>query len=154
MNPLGVSVDHSIDIAADLECVWHALTDPASVVVWDTGIVAPIDAPADYPRPGQTVRWRYRLLGMPVILIDRPQEVARLERLRTLISVVFLRIDETYTLKPLQGQPGHTRLAAHLDIGNTLPLFRRAFDRGIGQSLATQTIIESLSAIRTFCEKK
>jgi hypothetical protein len=154
MNHLGVSVDHSVEIAADRERIWHALTDPESVSVWDTGIVAPIDAPADYPRPGQTVRWRYRLFGVPLTLRDRPQEVVRLERLRTLISLAFLRIDETYTLQSLQGQPGQTRLAAHLDIGNTLPVFRRAFDRRIGRRLATQTITESLSAIRAFCEKK
>ena len=98
----------------------------------------------DYPRPGQTVRWRYRLLGFPLTLIDRPQEVVPLERLRTLIALAFLRLDETYTLAPLPGRPEGTRLSVRLYIGNTLPVLRGAFDRQFGRGLASQTISESL----------
>lgn len=154
MSQFGATVEHSVDIAADRGRVWHALTDPAAVVVWDTGIVAPIDAPPDYPRPGQTVRWRYRLLGIPLTLIDRPQEVVPLERLRTLIALAFLRLDETYTLASPASAPGNTHLSVRLDIGNVLPVFRGAFDRRVGRGLALQTITESLRAIRDFCEKK
>ena len=154
MSGFNATVEQSIEIAAPRGRVWHALTDPASVVIWDTGIVAPIDAPADYPRPGQTVRWRYRLLGLPVTLIDRPQEVLPLQRLRTLITLAMLRLDETYTLSSPFGQPEHTLLSVRLEIGNTLPVFRRAFDRYIGESLASTTVAESLHAIREFCERK
>jgi hypothetical protein len=75
-----------------------------------------------------------------------------LERLRTCISLAFLRIDETYTLDALAGQPARTRLTARLEIGNTLPAFRHAFDRRIGRNLALRTVAESLRAIRQLCE--
>ncbi len=154
MSTSSATVEHSIDIAADRGRVWRALTDPAAVVIWDTGIVAPIDAPKDYPCAGQTVRWRYRLLGIPLTLVDRPQEVVPLKRLRTLIALALLRLDETYTLEASPAHPAHTRLSVRLAIGNTLPVFRPAFDRWIGQSLASHTVAQSLRAIRNFCEKK
>lgn len=154
MTGYGAAIERDIDIAADRAKVWAALTDPASVTIWDTGIIAPIDAPHDYPQPGQTVRWRYRLAGLPLTLIDRPQEVAPMERLRTLIQLAVLRLDETYTLESSTSRPGGTRLRVRLAIGNTLPAFRHAFDRWIGQGLATRTVEESLRAIRDFCERK
>lgn len=146
-------VEHSVEIAADRARVWHALTEPASVVVWDVGIIAPLDAPPDYPQPGQVVRWRYRLLGFPTTLIDRPQEVVPHLRLRTLIALAFLRIDETYTLESLPGVAEGTRLTAQLLLSNTLPIFSGAFDRHLGRALASSTVSESLGAIRDFCEK-
>lgn len=148
-----VTVEHSVEIAADPARVWHALTEPASVVVWDVGIIAPLDAPPDYPQPGQVVRWRYRLLGVPTILVDRPQEVVPQVRLRTLIALAFLRIDETYTLEPLAGSREGTRLTAQLYLSNTLPVFNGLFDRQLGRGLASSTVRESLGAIRDFCEK-
>lgn len=153
MSPYSVTIERSVDIAAGRDRIWRALTDPASVAVWDTGIVSAVDAPGDYPRPGQIVRWRYRLLGMPCTLIDRPQEVVPLERLRTLIALLFLRLDETYTLTST-GDAALCRLGVVLHVGNALPVLRRTFDRSIGQGLAEQTIAASLTAIRDFCEKK
>lgn len=153
MSTAEVVVEHSVEIAADRARVWHALTEPASVVIWDVGIVAPLDAPADYPQPGQVVRWSYRLLGFPTTLIDRPQEVVPQVRLRTLIALAFLRIDETYTLEQLPGHPEGTRLTAQLRLSNTLPILSGAFDRHLGRGLASSTVSESLGAIRDFCEK-
>ncbi len=151
--PESAVLEQSIDIAADRERVWLALTNSAAVVIWDTGIVRPIDAPDDYPRPGQTVRWRYRLMGLPLTLIDRPQEVVPLERLRTHIVLAFLRLDETYTLDSSALRPRGTRLSVRLLIGNTLPVFRHGFNRWFGRRLATQTITQSLLALREFCER-
>jgi hypothetical protein len=153
MSTTAVAIEHSVEIAADRERVWDALTEPASVVVWDVGIIAPLDAPADYPKPGQVVRWRYRLLGFPTMLVDRPQEVVPQVRLRTLIALAFLRIDETYTLEPLPGHPEGTRLTAQLYLSNTLPVLSGAFDRHFSRGLASSTVRESLGAIRAFCEK-
>ena len=65
----------TIEIAATPERVWRALTIPTEVVCWDTGVLEPIDAPSDYPRPGQHVRWRYRFGLLPLTLHDRPTQV-------------------------------------------------------------------------------
>ena len=69
------------------------------MVQWDTGVAAALDAPANYPQPGQHVRWRYRN-GPFRILHDRPQDVVAERRLRSLLSVGPFRFDETYTLEP------------------------------------------------------
>jgi hypothetical protein len=140
-------------IAATPERVWRALTDPACVVVWDVGVVGPIDPPPDYPRPGQVVRWRYSLSGLPLTLIDEPQEVVPLQRLHTRIELGFLRFDETYTLDAIAGDVPRTRLSARLDVGNSLPLGGRAFDHWVGRRLAARTVAASLRAIGAFCEQ-
>jgi Polyketide cyclase / dehydrase and lipid transport len=152
-GPFSTIIEQVVDIAADRATVWRALIDPAAVMIWDTGIVRAIDAPADYPLPGQVVRWRYRLAGLPLTLIDQPQEVVPFERLRTHIALAFLRIDETYFLESMTGDAPRTRLAARLAIGNTLPVLSGAFDRWIGRSLASQTVTASLRGVREYCER-
>ena len=72
-----IEFTETVQIGTSVERVWRALTVPAEVVQWDSGIVEPIDAPPDYPQPGQHVRWRYRLGPVPLILHDRPTEVLR-----------------------------------------------------------------------------
>src|SRR5437773_820782 len=89
-------------IEAPLDRVWHALCDPSEVVQWDSGVIAAIDAPHDYPRPGQTVRWQYRSKRWPE-LIDRPQEVVPEQRLRSILQLGPYYMDETYSLTALQG---------------------------------------------------
>lgn len=147
------TVEHVVEIRATRERVWRALTDPSCVVIWDVGVVRPLDAPTDYPLPGQVVRWRYSLWGLPLTLIDEPQEVVALERLRTRIALGFLRFDETYTLEELAGDEPVTRLTARLEAGNSLPVLRRRFDRSVGRRLTSQTVAASLRAIREFCER-
>src|SRR6476620_1406261 len=89
-------------IAAPLERVWRVLCDPAEVVQWDSGVSSAIDAPADYPRPGQTVRWQYRSERSPQLL-DRPQEVVPLQKLRSILELGPYYMDETYSLTAGQG---------------------------------------------------
>src|SRR5436305_14781306 len=84
-------------IDAPVEGVWRALCDPAEVVQWDSGVNAAIDAPADYPRPGQTVRWRYRWQRWPELL-DRPQEVVPEQKVRSILELGPYYMDETYSL--------------------------------------------------------
>ena len=144
------SVEKIVNINAPRQIVWRALTHPEQVVVWDTGIVRPLDAPPDYPQPGHIVHWKYSLSGLPMTLIDRPQEVKPLEKLRTLITLGFMRFDETYFLKELGSDS--TELTALLRVGNVLPFFRETFDYRIGRTLAGSTVSSSLNAIRDFCE--
>ena len=82
-------------IDAPVDRVWRALCDPAEVVQWDAGVIIAIDAPADYPRPGQTVRWRYRSERRPELL-DRPQEVVPEQKLRSILELGPYYMDETY----------------------------------------------------------
>ncbi|MEB2343123.1 MAG: SRPBCC family protein [Deltaproteobacteria bacterium] len=139
----------TIAITAAPERVWRALTDPAEVVAWDTGIVAPIDAPPDYPRPGQQVRWRYRLGPLPLVLHDRPSEVVPAATLRSSIDLGPFTFDETYTLR---AEGATTHLTADLSLASTLPLAGPLLETLIGAPLARSTVRLSLAAIKRHCE--
>lgn len=138
----------SIDVAVPPLRVWRALCDPAEVVQWDSGVERALDAPADYPRPGQHVRWRFRT-GLFRTLHDRPQEVVPERMLRALLALGPFRFDETYTLEA--GGAG-CRLAATMHVTSVIPLVGRTIVcRRIGPQ--TRVAMEaSLAAIKRHCE--
>jgi hypothetical protein len=140
----------SIPIAADRARIWRALTVPSEVIQWDTGVVEPLDAPPDYPRAGQRVRWRYRLGPIPLILHDHPEEVLPEETLRSSISLGPFEFDEIYTLAS-QG-PGHSELTAELSVTSTVPLVGALLTRLVGYPLARATVRASLRSIKRHCE--
>lgn len=139
-----------VRIAASVERVWRALTVPAEVAQWDSGIVEPIDAPLDYPRPGQHVRWRYRLGPLPLILHDRPTEVVPASILRSSIRLGPFDFDETYELERLEFSS--TSLRARLVVSSGMPLLGSLLARLVGAPLARATVRSSLEAIRVHCE--
>jgi uncharacterized protein YndB with AHSA1/START domain len=102
----------SIDIDAPPSRVWRALCDPAEVGIWDSGVEVALDAPPDYPQPGQHVRWRCRS-GLFRILHDEPQEVVLEQKLRSILRLGFVRYEETYALEPTSAG---TRLSLELDV--------------------------------------
>lgn len=147
-----ITIVMSRRIRAGTDRVWRALTLPDEVARWDPNIVAAIDAPPDYPKPGQHVRWRYRLHGVPLILHDRPLEVIARERLRSAISLGLFRFDETYTLRPEKNDAAHTRLGMKLIASNAVPVVGGVLDRFGVRGLATQIVATSLESIQRFCE--
>jgi Polyketide cyclase / dehydrase and lipid transport len=145
-----IEFTETVRIHAPVARVWRALTDPAEVVRWDTGVQAPLDAPADYPRPGQHVRWSYRLGPLPLTLHDRPSEVVRHETLRSRIRLGPFDFDETYTLDALGAE--ETALAARLRVASPVPVIGAWLARTLGAPLAQSTVHGSLAAIRAHCE--
>lgn len=145
-----LALAETVVIAASPERVWRALTVPAEVVCWDTGIIEPLDAPHDYPRPGQYVRWRYRLGPLPLILHDRPTRVEPGSVLRASIRLGPFDFDETYTLST--ANPFATTLTAELSVASRVPLVGSLLARVVGQPLARSTVHKSLAAIRRHCE--
>ena len=138
----------AVDIVASPARVWRALCDPAEVVQWDTGVVAALDAPPDYPRPGQYVRWRYAN-GPFRVLHDRPQEVSVAQRLRALLRVGPFHFDETYTLEP---QASGCRLSAAMDVSVPLPVIGGVVERLYLGPRTRATVAASLDAIKRHCE--
>ncbi len=138
----------STDIKATPARVWRALCDPAEVVVWDTGVEEAIDAPSDYPQPGQHVRWRYSN-GPFRILNDRPQDVTPNKRLRSLLAVGPFRFDETYTLEE---NGAGCRLTAEMDVSVPVPLLGVLIERAYLGPSTRRTVEASLGAIKRHCE--
>lgn len=128
--------------------VWRALCDPAEVVRWDTGVIEPLNAPPDYPQPGQYVRWRYAI-GPFKTLHDRPQEVVPGSTLRSQIAVGPLRFDETYTLEP---QDGGTRLQTKMLVRPPWPVVGPLFVRLYAGPESRRTVAASMAALKRYCE--
>ena len=145
-----IEFEETVEIATGVERVWRALTIPAEVVQWDTGIVEPIDAPPDYPQPGQHVRWRYRLGPIPLILNDRPSEVVQNSTLRSSIDLGPFAFDEIYELD--SSDPKLTRLTAKLTLSSPAPIVGSLLERVAGAPLARATVRTSLQAIKRHCE--
>jgi uncharacterized protein YndB with AHSA1/START domain len=95
------TIEVTAEISAPVARVWRALTNPDEVVRWDTTVDASLDAPVDYPQPGQHVRWRCR--NTTELLHDRPLVVEPGRRLQALLEFDRQRMDETYTLTPTDG---------------------------------------------------
>ncbi len=145
-----IEFSEQVQIAASVERVWRALTVPAEVVQWDSGVIEPIDAPPDYPQPGQHVRWRYRLGPIPLILVDRPSEVVPNSILRSSIRLGPFAFDETYRLR--SSEPLVTLLAAELTLCSRVPIIGSLLERKAGAPLAKATVRTSLQAIQRHCE--
>ncbi len=138
----------STEIEASTARVWRALCDPAEVVVWDTGVEKALDAPDDYPQPGQHVRWQYSS-GPFRILNDRPQEVVPEQRLRSLLAVGPFRFDEGYTL---EANGDGCKLTAQMDVSVPLPGVGWIIERLYLGPATERTVGASLAAIKRHCE--
>jgi hypothetical protein len=137
-----------VGIQASPQRVWRALCDPAEVVRWDTGVEAALDAPPDYPQPGQNVRWRY-VSGPFRLLRDRPQEVVPERRLRSLLSVGPLRFEETYTLKP---HDRDCQLSAAMEVRLPVPALGWLFERLYLGPQTRRTVEASMRSLKEYCE--
>lgn len=136
-------------IEADPERVWKALTHPDEIVAWDERMLAPVDPGSDYPFSG-SVRWRYQLGTVQLVMHDRPLEVVPGSRLKRKIRLGSLRYDQTFSLTPLEGRPGHTNLAIKLVTPNWIPLVGDSVDRFSARELATRHVDDTLRQVQSF----
>lgn len=154
MKRFTTTFDRHIQIAAPVHRVWQALCLPDEVAQWDSGVHVSLDAPVEYPQPGQRVRWQTTGTFLRV-LIDEPLEVIPNRRLRSNLSLGPARFDEIYTLEtgadsseiPTHQCLLHMSLTLHVV---AVP-FRRLWYRHF--VAATPASMESaLASIRTHCE--
>jgi uncharacterized protein YndB with AHSA1/START domain len=132
------------DIAAPVERVWRALTDPAEVTAWDG--VEPLDVAGDYPVVGQHARWRSALGPLRLTLHDRITAVEPLERFAARIDVAFVHVEEEYRLARAGGG---TRLVTDDDVSSRVP--------GLGWlavRLTRANVTRSMARLRAHCEAR
>jgi len=138
------------DITAPAARIWQALCDPTEVVRWDSGVAGPLDAPGDYPKAGQHVRWRYR---HPLfhILHDWPQEVVAEQKLHSLLAVGPFRFDETYILQP---SGAGCRLVVDIEVRAAIPMFGAIVERAYIGPVTRRTVAGSIRALKRHCEQR
>ena len=137
-------------IAATPARVWRALVEPREVVAWDGGVTEALDAPPDYPRPGQHVRWRFPH-GLFRILHDRPREVVAERILRSSLALGPFRFEETYTLTPCAGG---CELSAALAIHTAFLLVGGLVDRFYIGPRMRAAVTASLRNLKRHCEAR
>jgi uncharacterized protein YndB with AHSA1/START domain len=139
-------------IGAGRARVWRALTEAAEVVRWDERVIALEDPASEYPRVGQSVRWRYRLGSIPVVLHEQPIEVVPDSKLRSTVLLGLFRFDETFQLTTEPGDGERTRLMLKLVASNSVPVVGGALDRFAVRRLAAEFIDAKLRAVQKWCE--
>ena len=115
---------------------------------WDAGVIAAIEPPADYPRPGQTVRWQYRSERWPELL-DRPQEVVPEQKLRSILELGPYYMDETYSLTAL-GET--TRLETTVELTVRRSIFGPLLERLWAGREVRKGFEASLAGLKRYCE--
>lgn len=132
--------------------VWCALTVPTEIMGWDEHLLGLIDPLEGYPREGQSVRWRYRLGSVKVILRNSLLDVVPHERLRSSASMGLFRFDETFSLSCANGNSEHTHLRLKLIAANSLPVVGGLLDRFSVRRLASEIVDRKLRSLQKWCE--
>jgi uncharacterized protein YndB with AHSA1/START domain len=140
-------IDLAVDIAAPREFVWCALCDPHAVTRWDTSVIAALDAPPDYPQPGQHVRWRCR--DTSELLLDHPQHVEPNRPLHTLLEFGRQRMDETYLLSET---PTGTHIDLHVDLRVRVPFIAGVILNYVDGRMVRNGFTQSLARLKDYCE--
>jgi uncharacterized protein YndB with AHSA1/START domain len=135
-------------INAPIGRVWRALCDPPEVVQWDATVVEALDAPPDYPQPGQHVLWR--IAGSEALLHDRPQDVEAPSRLHSLLAFGRDEMDETYALTAIDN--GTTRLDCTVEVSNSTPVVGWLIARVRSLPEARKAFAASLANLKRHCE--
>jgi hypothetical protein len=127
---------------------------PAEIMGWDEHVVSPIEPLEGYPYEGQSVRWRYRLGGVKVILRNSLLDVVPRERLRSSSSMGLFRFDETFSLSRETGDSERTRLRLKLSAANSLPVVGGLLDRFTVRRLAADIVDRKLRSLQKWCENQ
>ncbi len=148
-----ITVTMSVRVAADRQRVWRALVRPDEMVAWNPGRVASLSVPADYPKPGQTARWRAKLHGVTMPLVEKPLEGDPAERLRSELRFSLVRFDQTFGVMEDAEHPESTRVSLKLVAPNAIPVLGDTLDRFGVRELAQEIVDETLRSLRSWCEE-
>jgi uncharacterized protein YndB with AHSA1/START domain len=152
-----ITIVMSSVIAADAQRVWRALTDPSECIGWDENRLSKIDPSDGYPKAGETVRWRYRLGSVPIVMRDQPIEVIPGRKLHSEVALGSLRFKQTFTLAleqdpANQGGGTKTLLGMRVVAANSAPVLGAVVDRFEVRRITIDRVDRTLRAITKWCE--
>ena len=151
-----ITIALSTVIGAERERVLRALTRPTERIRWDERLVELLEPSAGDPRPGQVLRWRYRLGAISVELHERPLEVRPPERLHCEEALGLFRFSVIYALGVESGAPDRaadrTKLSLRLATANSVAVVGGTLDRFDVRRVASEFLDAQLRALQKWCE--
>ncbi len=152
-DPL-ITIVMSSAVAAPPQRVWRALTVPAELLAWDEHRLSAVDPIDAYPKAGETVRWRYRVGSVPIVMHDHPLEVVPGRKLHSKVTLGSLVFDQTFTLAVEQdeGNGVTTLLGMKVAASNSAAVVGTVIDRFEVRRMTTDHVDTILRAITKHCE--
>ncbi|MFO0689337.1 MAG: hypothetical protein U0900_11575 [Myxococcota bacterium] len=163
-----ITVALTATVDATRECVWRTLVDPALRPRWDERILGELRLPA---RPERNERfagsaaappaiaalrrigWRFRLAGVPLVMIDEIHRIEGHERILGRITIGSMRFDRTITLRAEHDRSGpRTRVGMKLVASNRLAVIGELVPRIEVQRIVIEHVDTTLRQIRKYCE--
>jgi len=159
VTPGVITVALSATISATRERVWQALTVLGERKSWDERILGEIALDSDPPRPDRirsartTVRWRYRLGGVQLVMREDIRQLEPPGRLVSRISIGSLRLDQTFTLhRDDDESEARTRLGLRIVARNSIAVVGEIVPRLDVQKLVISFADTTLRQVQKHCE--
>lgn len=163
-----ITVALTATIDADGERVWRAIALACERPLWDDRILGEIHLPMPRKRGGpskgivrfdrhaDTLRrtvWRFRLGGVPLVMVDEVYRLEGQERLVGRISIGSLHFDQVITVHEERDPSGpHTRLGMKLVASNSIAVFSELVPRLDVQRIVIEYVDTTLRQVRKHCE--
>lgn len=168
----------SVTVGAPTQRVWRALVDPAERIAWDERLLGEISPDVGTRKrrgavkrpsrnaaavalteadavaaPLRTNRWRFRLGGVPLVMLDRIVDAEPGARLVSKIVIGSMQFEQTLTLHSENDETGHqTRVGMKLVAKNSIAVIGEIVPRVDVQKLIIEYIDTTLRQVQKHCE--
>ncbi|MFK7896905.1 MAG: SRPBCC family protein [Myxococcota bacterium] len=163
----------SATVGAPTPRVWRALVDPAERLVWDERVLGEVSPAAGKrqaraskrlhltsaipkaaaPPPLRTTRWRFRLGGVPLVMVERILQAEPGQRIVSKIVIGSMQFEQTLTLHPEQDETGRrTRVGMKLVAQNRVAVIGEVVPRSEVQKIVIEYIDSTLRQLQKHCE--
>lgn len=165
-----VALTATIDAAG--ERVWRAIVEAGERPLWDDRILGEIRLPIPrktphvrgersngtprtdpHPQAIRRTAWRFRLAGIPLVMVDEVYRQEGQERLVGRISIGSLHFDQVITVHEERDPSGpHTRVGMKLVAGNSIAVISELVPRLDVQRIVIEYVDTTLRQVRKYCE--
>ena len=170
-----ITVALSATIGAPPENVWRALTDPNERCLWDERILGKVGlprgsskslrscdvSPLDSSRTPSSekkiaidqTRWRFRMGGVPLVMLDTTVDSNHAERLVSRISIGSIQFDQTLTFHREDDESSQrTRLGMKIVARNRIAVIGEVVQRLDVQKIIIEYVDTTLRQVQKYCE--